>query len=133
MSSKKWILFIAGLFLIIITVTAFTLGGKKVVAIGAAQAGKTISLRQGDTLVVTLDGNTTTGYTWEASQDVPVLKQVGTSEFVPGSNKLGAPGQITLKFQAVQAGQATLNLIYQRPFEKGVQPAKIFTINVTVR
>ncbi len=133
MSSKKWILFISGLFLVIIAITAFTLGGKKDVAIGAADAGKTISLRQGDTLVVTLDGNTTTGYTWEASQAVSTLKQVGTAEFVPSSNKLGAPGQITLKFQAVQAGQGTLNLVYQRPFEKGVQPAKTFTINVTVR
>ena len=133
MTTKKWILLITGLVLVAIVVAIITSNAKKDVSIGAADAGKNISLKQGDTLVVTLDGNVTTGYTWEPSQDISILKQIGTAEQTPDSSKIGAPGQIVLKFQAVQAGQGKLTLVYHRPFEKDVPPAKTFSVDVTVQ
>ena len=133
MSNKKWVLLISGLVLVIIFVAVLTLNTKKEVAIGAADAGKNISLKQGDTLVVTLDGNITTGYTWETAQDISILKQVGTAEQTPNSSKMGAPGQIVLKFQAVKAGQGKLTLVYHRPFEKDVPPLKTYSVDVTVQ
>lgn len=133
MSNKKLILVISGLLLVIIIVAVFSFNAKKEVAIGAADAGKNISLKQGDTLVVTLDGNVTTGYTWETTQEIPVLKQVGTAEQTPSNSNLGAPGQIVLKFQAVQAGQGKLTLVYHRPFEKDVPPLKTYSVDVTVQ
>jgi predicted secreted protein len=72
-------------------------------------------------------------YTWETSQDISILKQVGSVEQTPSSSKMGAPGQIVLKFQAVQAGQGKLILVYHRPFEKDVPPAKTFSVDVTVQ
>jgi len=76
----------------------------------------------------------TTGYTWEMlPQDPVVLRQVGTAEVTPDSSALGAGGKIALKFAAVQTGQAPLQLVYRRSFEKDVAPAKTFEVNVNVK
>ena len=130
-------LLISGLILVIMIVAAFTMNSEKKVVIGASDAGKNIFLKQGDTMVVTLDGNVTTGYTWETTQDsskdISILKQVGTVEQTPNSNKMGAPGQVVLKFQAVKTGQEKLTLVYHRPFEKDVPPLKTYSVGVTVQ
>ncbi len=40
---------------------------------------------------------------------------------------------MTLTFKALQAGTATLTLVYHRPWETGVEPIDTFTVTVTVR
>lgn len=105
----------------------------KAVSIGAGDAGKTITLNEGDTLVVTLDGNTTTGYNWLLqAMDPAILKQVGEPAYTPESNQLGAPGKIALTFQAVKSGQAKLVLNYMRPFEKDTAPLNTFEVTLVV-
>ncbi len=102
--------------------------------IGIGDAGKTITLNTGDTLVVTLDGNTTTGYNWLTQPMNPaILKQVGDPVFTPESNKLGAPGKIVLTFQATKIGQANLVLNYKRPFENSSAPLNTFQVTVVVK
>ncbi len=104
------------------------------VNITASDAGKTIQLKKGSTLVVSLEGNFTTGYTWEMADPAPaILKQVGDPEVTPTSDAIGAPGTIVLKFSAVQTGQAALKLVYHRPWEKDVQPDKTFEVTVVVK
>lgn len=101
--------------------------------IGAGDAGKTITLHEGDTLIVTLDGNTTTGYTWlMQTMDPAILKQVGDPAYTPESDSIGAPGTISLTFQAVKSGQASLVLNYMRAFEKDVAPLHTFEVTVVV-
>ena len=45
--------------------------------------GREMQLKKGQTLVVTLEANPTTGYSWEATEplDEQVLRQVGEAEF----------------------------------------------------
>ena len=96
--------------------------------------GKTIQLRNGEKLVVTLTANPTTGYSWDAVLPADsVVKQIGQSEFTPESDKLGAGGKVSLTFQAVAPGQQSLQLIYHRPFESDVAPLHNFTVNVVVK
>jgi inhibitor of cysteine peptidase len=103
-------------------------------SIGVGDAGKTISLHLGDTLVVTLDGNITTGYNWLMQpMDPEILKQVGEPAYTPESNKVGAPGKIVLTFQAVKTGQANLVLNYMRSFEKETPPLNTFEVTVVVK
>jgi inhibitor of cysteine peptidase len=103
-------------------------------SIGAGDAGKTISLHLGDTLVVTLDGNITTGYNWLMQpMDPEILKQVGEPAYTPESNKVGAPGKIVLTFQTVKTGQAYLVLNYMRSFEKDTPPLNTFEVTVVVK
>jgi inhibitor of cysteine peptidase len=102
--------------------------------ISEEDSGKTIELNKGDTLVVTLEGNITTGYNWEMlAQDPAILQQVGEPEATPESDKLGAPSMIALKFEAVKTGQATLKMVYRRSFEKDVQPLMTFEVTVVVK
>lgn len=102
--------------------------------ISEQDAGKTIEMKTGDILVVSLEGNITTGYNWVPAPQTPeLLKQVGETEVTPTSDLVGAPGQIVLKFEAVAAGQTVLHLDYKRPWETNVRPEKTFEVTVVVK
>jgi inhibitor of cysteine peptidase len=97
-------------------------------------AGSTVELRVGDTMEVVLDGNPTTGFSWEtAAVDASVLKQLGEPGFEPATALIGSGGKFTFRFEAVASGQTLLKLVYHRPWEKDVPPEKTFEVNVTVQ
>ena len=100
-----------------------------------ADAGASVELRVGDVLEVTLPGNPTTGYTWEVDTgDAAILRPSGEAEFQSeGTAVVGGGGALTLRFEAVAAGQTPLKLVYHRPFETGVAPAQTFEVSVTVK
>ena len=107
------------------------------VAIGADDDGSQVELEQGQELVITLESNPSTGYRWEPvpSED-GVLAQVGEAEFSQNAKEkalVGAGGVEALRFEAKQAGQTTLELVYHRPWEKETKPEKTFSVQVTVR
>jgi inhibitor of cysteine peptidase len=107
--------------------------GAKQVQVTELDGGKNIQLNLGDALVVTLEGNPSTGYTWEVEPaDTAVLELTGDPVFKADSNLMGAPGKLTFTLTAVRPGYQTLMLVYHRPFEKDTQPLKVFTVNVTV-
>lgn len=97
--------------------------------------GREVQLKKGQTLVVTLEANPTTGYSWEVAEplDEQVLRQVGEPEFKQESEALGAGGVQVLRFEAVNAGQITLKLVYHRPWEKGVEPLETYSLQVVVQ
>ena len=98
-----------------------------------ADSGSTITLHPGDTLEIVLQGNPTTGYTWEVKPGSEVLlKQKGDPEFTPDSKALGSGGRMTFRFDVVASGKAPLVLIYHRTFEPGVPPLRTFGIRVVV-
>jgi inhibitor of cysteine peptidase len=98
-----------------------------------ADAGSAVTLAVGDTIEVVLDGNPTTGFTWEtAAVDASVLRQLGEPEFEPESALIGAGGTFTFRFEAVAPGQTTLRLVYHRPWETGIPPERTFEVTVDV-
>jgi predicted secreted protein len=110
------------------------------VAIPPKTTGRTVEitdrveLKVGDALDVTLDGNPTTGYTWDVQTvDAAILQPVGDVEFVADSDAIGAGGRLTLHFVSLAAGQTPLQLIYHRPWEQGVPPVKTFEVTVIVK
>ncbi len=105
------------------------------VKLGAEDSGREIELRKGQLLVITLEANPTTGYTWEVAEplDEQILRPVGEVEFKPESDLVGAPGVQVLRFEAVKAGQTALKLVYHRPWEEGVEPLETFSLQVVVR
>jgi C1A family cysteine protease/predicted secreted protein len=101
------------------------------VRLSAKDDSRQIELKEGQVLAVSLESNPSTGYTWEIEEvNETILRQTGTIEFEPESRLLGAPGKQILRFEAVAAGQADLRLIYRRPWEKGMKPAKSFSLQV---
>jgi len=96
--------------------------------------GKTIELAKGRTLVVELPSNPTTGYGWEVKGDPAPLKLISSDFKQPDeSGKAGAPGVQQFRLEAGAAGTSTLKLVYRRPWEKHVAPARTFSLNVNVR
>ncbi|MGW4535616.1 protease inhibitor I42 family protein [Nocardia sp. NPDC004340] len=105
--------------------------------IGADSDGKDVSLALGQGLIVTLEANPTTGFGWQlGALDQNVVKQNGSPEYEQDANpdgKVGVGGKSVLNFVAEAPGSTTLSLAYMRAWEQGVEPAKRFTVNLTVR
>jgi len=121
----------------LLIVTACGMGeasGPKTVAVTEADSNKTIEVDKGDTLEVTLAGNPTTGFDWEAvpAPDSAILQPSGASTFTPDSDAVGSPGKSVMHFQAVGSGTTTLQLVYHRPSDPATAPTQTFTITVKV-
>jgi inhibitor of cysteine peptidase len=98
-------------------------------------AGRTIELTTGQVVIITLEANPTTGYTWEVVEapSGQIMRQVGEIEFESESDAIGAGGVQIIKFEVVNAGQTSLTLAYHRPWETDVEPLNTFSINVIAR
>ena len=96
-----------------------------------ADDGQTISVKVGDTFAIELPGNPSTGYSWNGSADPAVVELTGEPAFEPDSDAIGAGGTITLIFEAVETGEAELELQYSRVWES-VQPLDTFSVTVVV-
>ena len=99
--------------------------------------GSKVTLKQDQRLVVTLESNPSTGYTWAVVENPDsILAQQGESEFLLPEQTdppmVGAGGWEVFRFKAISAGQETLELIYRRSWETDVEPIKTFSIDVTV-
>ena len=106
----------------------------KEVKLTEKDAGKSVAVANGGTLEVTLEGNPTTGYTWEVeSVDDKVLKLESEPDFEADSDAVGAGGMMTLKFKAEGAGKTDLKLVYHRSWEEDEAPAETFEVSVTVK
>ena len=104
------------------------------VEIGPDDNGRQVELKTGQELVITLEANPTTGYSWDADpQPETILQAAGEPEFESQSEMVGAGGTQIMRFEAVEAGEGTLTLIYHRPWEKDVDPIETFSIDVVVR
>jgi inhibitor of cysteine peptidase len=102
---------------------------------GADNNGQ-IAAKSGDTLILTLDSNPTTGYSWQVMEiDNAVLVQNGDPEYKQSAGSeglVGAGGTETFHFNVVGTETTTLELGYMRPWES-VPPIETFTIEVVVQ
>ena len=125
-----WFIMIAGLILF----TLAACGSGSEVNLDGSDNGNQVEVSGGQVLVVSLEGNPTTGYTWETEEvDQKVLRQLGDPQFEAESDAIGAGGVQTLRFETVTSGSTPLKLVYVRPWEEGVPPEKTFSVQVTVR
>lgn len=94
-----------------------------------------VELNPGDTLVVRLSANATTGYQWTVGMiDNSILRQTSSRYIKPRNGLMGAGGAQEFRFTAVRPGSFFLGLLYQRSFESGGIPAaQRWEIQVTVR
>ena len=105
------------------------------VSLTAVDKGTQVNMQIGEQMTVTLDGNPSTGYTWEAKDlDATMFQQVGDPVFISSNpGMVGSGGSLTLTFKALTAGKAVLTLIYHRPWEIGVDRTDTFSVTVTVK
>jgi predicted secreted protein len=98
--------------------------------------GSNVTLKPDQRLIVTLQSNPSTGYSWEVLEDTnSILEQMGEAEFVSsveGGETVGAGGWEIFRFKAISYGQMTLTLLYRRTGEPEAEPAGTFSIEVKV-
>ncbi|MEA4924056.1 MAG: DUF4163 domain-containing protein [Syntrophomonadaceae bacterium] len=95
-------------------------------------------VQAGQTFMVALDSNSTTGYTWNFRNagDEKIISLLGSAyandEVDNQTAIIGQGGKQFWYFKALQPGITQLQLVYARPWES-VQPAQVYslTINVT--
>jgi len=104
------------------------------VELTAADSGSTVTLETGQTLKIALDANRSTGFSWKLDEPVPaLLEQSGEPGYVVESDGVGAPGTETWTFVARSPGEASVTMVYARPFEAEAEPARRFEVTVLVR
>lgn len=112
----------------------FTIGcTRNTTTLKAADNGKTIRVKPGQVIAISLESNPTTGYNWYVVGELPaMLEQQGEPAFkaAPGSaGRVGAGGTTTLRFKVVEAGPGELTLGYMRSWEDQA-PAETFTVTI---
>lgn len=109
-------------------------------AVQAKRDGETV-LAVGQVLAVSLEGNPSTGYTWEVDADgtpqlalvpSPADTETSVADGDGAPPPVGSPVVRQWHFEAVQPGTTTLRLVYRRPWEKDVAPVEQAEFQVTV-
>jgi inhibitor of cysteine peptidase len=101
--------------------------------IAEADAGREVPLEVGQELILKLESNQSTGYSWAlVSGKSLILTSLGKPSYEVGVARPGAGGVETWTFRATKIGIETLKFEYRRPWEKKVPPAKTVLFHVTV-
>ncbi len=103
------------------------------VTVSEKDNGKDVDLTTGQTLVVKLNGNPSTGYAWTVSGNPAPLQLWKTYHQRSKSGMAGAPQVVVFEFRGTASGVTNLTLIYRRGWEYNVAPARSFRIRVNVR
>jgi len=110
-------------------------GAANQVNLTSADKDSLVDVAKGGTLIITLEGNPSTGFSWEALDlDTTMFEQVGDPIFSSSNPDLiGSGGTVALTFKTLQVGTATLNLVYHRSWETGIDPIDTFSVKVIVK
>lgn len=117
------------------TTSAFSVA-PATVAVNAADSGRRLHMTEGQTLVVRLETNPSSGYQWTpAPFNQAVLRQLGNPDYTPDPRAAAVPGGrgvTAFRFAADHPGRTQLTLNYRRPTEKSSLPAKTMILDVSV-
>jgi inhibitor of cysteine peptidase len=98
--------------------------------------GSVVTIGEYDTLVISLESNPSTGYRWEITEETnnflgPTAKV--ESEYEAQSDLVGASGIEIFRIHPCCPGATfPIKLVYHRPFEEGVDPLEVFSIDMRV-
>jgi inhibitor of cysteine peptidase len=101
----------------------------RTVTVGATANGKSLVLKRGDTLVVRLSANPTTGYDWAIDSRPNSLRLVKRTYLGAPPQRPGQGGTDVFRF-SVRSGKGKLKLIYRRAWEKGIPPIQSFALTI---
>ena len=96
---------------------------------------RTLALKVGDTLQVSLGSNPSTGFSWAPQMqitDAAVLVQTGHEALAPSASRPGAAASDVWALQAMAPGNTPVSTAYGRPWPGGEKDAWTFVADVTV-
>lgn len=128
--SKVLPLICAGIFIWILSGCAMN----QTIQVSESQNGSRLEIKSGDTLVITLEGNPTTGYQWDMLPNTDgIVELQGDPEYKSSGNMVGSGGQYQFTFKGIKTGSTRLDLKYYRSFEAAVPPVQNFSLDITVK
>ena len=91
-----------------------------------------VSVALGERFEIALRENPTAGFRWELKMDgAPACVPRGSTYEAPAAG-VGKAGTRRWRFEAVQTGSGTIELVYRRSFEADKPPAEVFHLAVNV-
>lgn len=92
-----------------------------------------ITLDQGNVLVIPLAGNPSTGYLWQVKPSAEgILTERGDAAYASSSDMPGAPGYEIFTFDAVAAGDVTLTFTHSQPWDETTPPEQVIDLPFVV-
>ena len=98
-----------------------------------ADDGKSVELRAGDTLVVRLHENPTTGFRWALDDPVPKIVRVRGSEYLGQSDAVGSGGDVLWSLEAVMPGKTQIAFKLWRHWEGDISIRKRFAVPLSIK
>jgi inhibitor of cysteine peptidase len=96
--------------------------------------GQEIELQSGQQFEIRLPENPTTGFRWSlVSNGAPACVALANAYEPPEVLTHGQQGTHYWQFETAQAGEGTIEFVYQRSWEQGRNPAQRYTLNVRVK
>lgn len=140
MKSKKFPIWmeITAVFMLIMVLATSGCSQKNnanVVEIDESDNGGKVTLAVGEELTLTLESNPTTGYSWQLRElDSSVLALQGDVEYNSEAEEgvVGAGGVEIFRFTAEGPGRIMLSLQYLRPWEEGIAPEEVYSVEIVV-
>jgi len=95
--------------------------------------GKSITVKAGDTITVTLNENPTTGFRWEVEKyDADIIALRNSSFVPPATSSPGAGGEHVFMFEGKKPGTAQLALELKRNWQASDAVTKRYAVSVSV-
>lgn len=96
---------------------------------------KEIEIQTGDSFMVSLCSNATTGFTWseDAEVDQALVEQTDHEFIPPDSTTVGAAGREVWAFRSLKTGKTTLFLEYSQAWAGGMKEEWTFTLIVIIK
>jgi len=117
---------------LLISLVFFSGCGRGDVEISDEDNGSQVTLTVGQTLVLSLESNPTTGYEWEIAEiDKGILKETLHEYKADWPVLIGSGGKDIWHFKAQAEGKTTLALRYRRLWEEA-EPIQTFSVQVVV-
>ena len=104
------------------------------IRITSGDANKEIKAKVGEIIVIEIEGNATTGYTWDEipGRSDAVLESQGheykAKDYAIGM--VGVGGKAFFRYLVKAPGKTEVVLAYTRPWEKDVPPAQMFNVKI---
>ena len=105
--------------------------------VDASYNGGEVEVAAGGTIIVTLESNPSTGFSWALAEntDEGVLEEAGNEFQIddPADPPIvGAGGHEIWTFKALKKGTSTISMEYSRPWEGGEKGVQTFELTVVV-
>jgi inhibitor of cysteine peptidase len=107
--------------------------GNQTITMAQTDNGKSVQVHAGDTIVIQLDENASTGYTWAINKTDTTILTLQSSTYTSSGNLPGSGGTRVFTFLAKNPGTVQLQLKYWRSFEGDSSIIQRYNVTIEVQ